>query len=601
MNKYILFLTVLSIIMTACNDDFMDKLPQTEITAEKFFNTPEDLNTYINGLYNESLLYIRNNCDNEAFSDNIAYRGTTSDEYTMLKGNYSKETAPKWGKEDWEALRSVNVFLTNSVKAVGSETEIKHYIGIGRYFRAVFYIDKLQKYSNVPWYNKPLRTDDPDLYKPADSRTLVVDSIIADLEFATANIKTDIGNRTTITKYAAQFLLARFCLQEGTTRKYRKELNLFNTANAFIEKAAQVAQDIMESKKFNITGKGSDGYSALFTSADLSSNNEIILMGEYTLGAGDGNSSFYGLYGESGLSRTLMESYLMKDGSRFTEQPNYDKKEYTDIFVDRDPRLCATFAYPGFSKPASSSPYYVHIKVGGYEAIKYYPRSIETLGSNTWRGCYNDLPVYRYGEVLLIYAEAKAELGTLTQEDLDISINIIRDRVDLPALNLAIANNDIDPIQAAQYPNVSGTNKGVILEIRRERRVELALEGNRLQDIHRWAVGELLAKAPQGVYISGLGAYDVTGDGIPDYAFLASKNDESPIADLPADQRENLTIYYLDENANAFYLSEGTQGFIMFATDRDNPRKWIDPQYYYRPISVQDQLLNPSLEQVFGW
>ena len=138
MNKYILFLTVLSIIMTACNDDFMDKLPQTEITAEKFFNTPEDLNTYINGLYNESLLYIRNNCDNEAFSDNIAYRGTTSDEYTMLKGNYSKETAPKWGKEDWEALRSVNVFLTNSVKAVGSETEIKHYIGIGRYFRAVF-------------------------------------------------------------------------------------------------------------------------------------------------------------------------------------------------------------------------------------------------------------------------------------------------------------------------------------------------------------------------------------------------------------------------------------------------------------------------------
>ena len=223
------------------------------------------------------------------------------------------------------------------------------------------------------------------------------------------------------------------------------------------------------------------------------------------------------------------------------------------------------------------------------------------MGSNTWRGCYNDLPVYRYGEVLLICAEAKAELGTLTQEDLDISINIIRDRVDLPALNLAIANNDIDPIQAAQYPNVSGTNKGVILEIRRERRVELALEGNRLQDIHRWAVGELLAKAPQGVYISGLGAYDVTGDGIPDYAFLASKNDESPIADLPADQRENLTIYYLDENANAFYLSEGTQGFIMFATDRDNPRKWIDPQYYYRPISVQDQLLNPSLEQVFGW
>ncbi|MDR1454076.1 MAG: RagB/SusD family nutrient uptake outer membrane protein [Tannerella sp.] len=596
-----IYLIGLLVLITACNDGFMDKYPQTDITSESFFNTPEDLRTYVNGLYAENSLYVRNNYDNEAFSDNMAYRGTTSNEYAMLKGAYSKETASGWDKDDWKALRAVNFFLSQSVKAVGEQSEIDHYIGTGRYFRAVFYMDKLQNYSNVPWYNKPLETDDPDLYKPSDPRTLVADSIIADLEFAAAHIKPDLGNRTAISRYAAQFLLARFYLQEGTTRKYRAELNLSNTANALLEKAEATSESLINSNVFGITGEGVDGYSALFTSADLSGNDEIILMGEYTLGSGEGNSTFYGLYGESGLSRTLMESYLMKDGSRFTGQPGYDKKGYKDVFADRDPRFMATFAYPGFSKPNSASPYTIHIKVGGYESIKFYPRTAETLGQETWRSSYNDLPVYRYAEVLLIYAESKAELGTLGQADLDRSVNKLRARVNMPSVNLSVANSEPDPVLAAQYPDVSGANKGIILEIRRERRVELALEGNRLQDLHRWNAGERLAVPPQGMYIPALGAYDTTGDDIPDYAFLAAKDAVGPISDLPADRQENLMIYYLDENAQEFYLSEGDKGFIMFTSDKDNPRTWISPKYYYRPVPIHAQLLNPSLEQVFGW
>ncbi|MDR1780177.1 MAG: RagB/SusD family nutrient uptake outer membrane protein [Tannerella sp.] len=602
MNKYIFYIISLFAIFTACNDEFMDRFPQTSITAEGFFNTPEDLKTYAIGLYDDNLLYVRNNYENEPFSDNISHRKIASDEYAMLAGTYSAAVASGWN--DWSTLRRINFFLVNAGKATGNQTEINHWIGLVRYFRAVYYIDKIQQYSDVPWYNTPLATnDEEELYKPSDPRTLVADSIVADLEFAVANMKADVGNRTAINKYGAQFLLSRFCLYEGTFRKYHAELNLQNTANAFLEKAATTAEGIINSNVYSITGKGSAGFTALFTSGDLTGNSEIILMGEYTQGLSDGNSSFHHLYGDYALSRSLMESFLMKDGSRFTEQPGYNKKEYKDVFVDRDPRFEATFVPPGFRKPGSSDAYQMslHLNVGGYEGIKYYPRTKELLGAESWRTCYNDLPIYRYAEVLLSYAEAKAELGTLTQDDLDKTVNKIRARVDMPSLNLASANANIDPILSKQYPNVSGNNTGVILEIRRERRVELALEGQRLQDINRWFVGELLAQAPQGIYIPKLGAYDTTGDGTPDFAILASAGSEGPIADLPDDVKASINKIYLDEQAGTFYLSEGTSGYIMFTSDRDNPRQWVSPKYYYRPIPSYALVLNPNLKQVFGW
>ena len=210
------------------------------------------------------------------------------------------------------------------------------------------------------------------------------------------------------------------------------------------------------------------------------------------------------------------------------------------------------------------------------------------------------MPLYRYGEVLLGYAEAKAELGTLTQDDLDKSVNLLRARVGMPSLNLAAANANVDPALAAQYPNVSVNYRGAILEIRRERRVELALEGQRLQDLNRWYAGELIAQAPQGMYIPGLGAYDLNGDNNPDIAILENPDDLTPIADLPADRQQSIAKYYLSEEGE-FFLSEGTSGFMMFTTDRDMPRRWESPKFYYRPIPVAQQVMNPALEQVFGW
>ncbi|MDR2138700.1 MAG: RagB/SusD family nutrient uptake outer membrane protein [Tannerella sp.] len=602
MKKYIMYIFALTGLLaglTACNDAFLDKFPETDITAEGYFKTPKDLETYAYGFYDKSLLYPRNAYDNEPFSDNIAHRNDMgSSEYAMLKGNFSKEVATGW--DDWDILRSINFMLANAGRATGNEDEIRHWIGTARYFRAVYYIDKLTKYSNVPWYNKPLETNDPDVYKPSDPRTLVADSIRADLEYASTCIREELGNRTIISRFAALTLLTRFCLYEGTYRKYHPELNLASSANAFLERAATAAEEVMNSGVFSISGNGRAGFSALFTSADLSGNAEIILMAQFEQGKGDGNSTFHNLYGDYALSRSLMESFLMADGQRFTAQPDYDRKAFKDVFADRDPRIYETFATPGFKKVIDATPYTVIIKHGGYEPVKHYPRDLATLGSNNWRMCWTDLPIYRYAEVLLSYAEARAELGTLTQDDLDKSVNLIRARVAMPSMNLAAANADADPVLAAQYPNVSGANRGVILEIRRERRVELALEGQRLQDLHRWCVGELIAQAPQGMYIPGMGAYDLNGDNNPDLAILATPGDLGPISDLPTEQQAAITKYYLSEEGE-FFLSEGTNGFMMFTTDRDMPRRWENPKFYYRPIPVTQQVMNPALEQVFGW
>jgi hypothetical protein len=601
MKKYVYILSLIGACVgwTGCNDAFLEKFPETEITMEGYFKTAKDLETYVYGFYNESLLYPRNTYDNEPFSDNIAHRNDMgSSEYAMLKGNFSKETATGW--DDWKHLRSINFFLVNAVGATGNEEDLRHWIGIGRYFRAVFYIDKLVKYSNVPWYNKPMETTDPDLYKPSDPRALVADSILADLEYASAYVKTDLGNRTIISRYAALALLARFCLYEGTYRKYHAELNLASSADVFLQKAVAAAGQIMSSGVFSVSGTGRSGFSALFTSADLSGNSEIILMTQYEQGKGEGNSVFHNLYGDYALSRTLMETFLMADGTRFTSQPGYDKKSFAEVFVNRDPRIYETFATPGFKKPIDANPYVVVIKHGGYEPVKYYPRDVASLGGNTWRQCWTDLPLYRYGEVLLSYAEAKAELGTLTQADLDASVNLLRARVGMPSLNLTAANADVDPVLTARYPNVSGSNQGAILEIRRERRVELALEGLRLQDLNRWYAGELIAQAPQGMYIPGLGAYDLNGDNNPDIAILTTADDLAPISDLSPEQQATILKYSLAEEQE-FYLSEDTKGFIMFTTDRDLPRRWESPKFYYRPIPAMQQVMNPALEQVFGW
>jgi hypothetical protein len=289
----------------------------------------------------------------------------------------------------------------------------------------------------------------------------------------------------------------------------------------------------------------------------------------------------------------------MSDGTFYSSQVGYETKMFVEEFENRDPRLKQTYAYPGWelintSTYAQGGGIYVQKlqkNFTGYHQIKGFINNTDQTYINGI-----DFPVLRYAEVLLNYAEAKAELGTLSQTDLDLTVNQLRDRAGMPHLSL---NPPVEPLQETKYPSLTSSQKSEILEIRRERRIEFALEGYRYDDLMRWGAGKIIEMEPKGLYFPGLGKYDLTGDGVEDIVLLDISES------IPAEKEENSLgvklIYYRvgpqDSDANV-YISGNNQGYIESVKDRGT---FVDPKYYYRPIPQSDVAVNPNLTQILGW
>ncbi|WP_339901005.1 RagB/SusD family nutrient uptake outer membrane protein, partial [uncultured Cyclobacterium sp.] len=407
----------------------------------------------------------------------------------------------------------------------------------------------------------------------------------------------------TPSNWAVKQFYARFALYEGTFRKYHDELALQSTANTFLTKASEISKIIMDSGEFSIynTGNPENDYKALFNSQDLTSNSEVILFNAYDRNkdkSSDVNTGVFGTY-EQSPARDLVQAYLMADGSSYTDNPGFENFSYVEEFQNRDPRLYQTLVYPGWVREPETSAYIplLNRNFTGYYQHKGYSNTTDNLDLGGL-----DFPVYRYAEVLLIYAEALAELGTLTQADLDASINLLRSRVGMPSLNINQANSQPDAFMQNKYPNVSGPMAGVLLEIRRERRVELAVEGYRFDDLMRYGAGKLLENIPEGMYFSGLGNFDLTGDGIPDVKLVDEDTDIPEDSNKEANELGEKLIYYkagtIDDNVTV-YLENGEDGGTMVT--EVTSRNFIEPKYYYRPVPIQQVTLNPNLEQIFGW
>lgn len=597
MKKYILLMIIGILGVQSCNDEFLERYPETEISKENFFNSAEDLETYLYSLYNfpSFEIYVADNT-----TDNAATTGSTELKNMML-GNPSPSTITAgW---DWAQLRRVNYFLENFDKANIDESLLNHYEGIARFFRARFYMDKVKRYSDVPWYDKTLGTSDVALYKARDPRTFVVDKIFEDYEFARQHVQDD--SRTgAVDKWVVLAYMARHALHEGTFRKYHPELGLQGTANTYLSIARDVSRQIIDEGGFSIhnTGNPMEDYGSLFHHTDLEGVGEIILA---TFGENDvRNSGWWGyMFGnyEVNPSRDLLQAYLMEDGTPYTDQAGYQTKLFVQEFENRDPRVYQTYAYPGWelintSTYAQGAGIYVQQltkNFSGYHQIKGFVNDTDaTVQSSV------DVPVLRYAETLLIYAEARAELGELTQEDLDLSINVLRGRAGMPPLTLSVAS---DPVLVQQYPNVTGSQAAILREIRRERRVELALEGFRLDDLMRWHAGKLIEKEPEGLYFPGLGKYDLTGDGVDDIILISNAQSIPAEDDKEENSLGKKLIYYRvgPQGSDAsFYLSNGTSGTSVTDPERGT---FNEPKYYYRPIPQNQVVLNPNLEQIFDW
>lgn len=191
---------------------------------------------------------------------------------------------------------------------------------------------------------------------------------------------------------------------------------------------------------------------------------------------------------------------------------------------------------------------------------------------------------------MLNYAEAKAELGTLTQADIDLAIKPLRDRAGVVNLSLETANAAPDPYLASAetgYVNVTGDNKGVILEIRRERTVELLMENLRYWDIMRWKEGKRFEKPFTGLYFPGTGSYDLNGDGVDDICIWSGSK---PSTSAPV-------VYELGKE---IFLSGGGSGYVIVHTDYT--RTWNEARDYLYPVPTDDRVLTQgAISQNPGW
>ncbi|MEK6476187.1 RagB/SusD family nutrient uptake outer membrane protein [Catalinimonas sp. 4WD22] len=595
MKKYISKISLaLVVIMFGCNDEFLERQPLDEISNDAFWNTENDLRVYNNSFYdlarNDDNVPILMGHDDgfdshylgiwhvSGFSDDTAPRHPRHDLYQRVRaGRYQvpDNTGQQWyGYEGWNFVRAINFGMENYDKANVTEEVRNQYIGEARLFRGWFYGDKVQKFGDVQWVETTLSVDDEDVLNgERDDREFVMGKVLEDLTFAAENLPDDWGDGNApgrLNRWAALLVKSRVALFEGTWRKYHGGAN----ADMWLQEAADAALELMQNGPYSLytTGDPSMDYNAIHRMTDLSGNPEVLYWRRYELGIFTNHVQSYHRSYNGGATKDLVEDYLCTDGLPITLSPLYQGDEvYENIWENRDPRLRQTVLHPddqaiyqygNIGPDVASYPKIQGMAIPGQESTTGY-HIIKVYENNAAYATYNvsSTPaiILRFGEALLNYAEAKAELGTITQADLDMSVNLLRARVGMPSM-------DINPRMDPRYAE-DGVS-ALIVEIRRERRIELFMEGFRYDDLRRWKQGKKLEDKDYGM------RWDE-----------ANRTRFDPNNEVTIGVSEVDGVPYLD---------------VYAGTDYADPI-FDESKHYLWPIPISEISQNPNLGQNPGW
>ena len=594
MKKNIILYSFIALLSgTAGCSDMLDEYPLDAISPETYYNNADELRSATNQFYG-------------MFPG--AASGYTESADVVCIFNLPAEVQgirpvpTSGGGWNWEYLRAVNFYLSHSVRCDDVDAR-EHFDGIARFFRAYFYFEKVKRFGEVPWFDRELSSTDPELFRPRDSRDFIMDKILDDLTYAINNIsdKKDLYN---VTHWTALALKSRICLFEGTFRKYHG----IPGYEKFLNECATASKLFIDNAPYAIYQTGAQPYRDLFSSMNAIEE-EVILARDYDRSQNvmhEANANTLSpTYGRPGMNKKIVNSYLMTNGDRFTDQPGYETMQYYDEMQNRDPRLTQTVVGPGYMRinsDAVSSPNF-GASTTGYQITKW----VTDASGDGYLGSSNDYILFRAAEVYLNYAEAKAELGTLTQEDLKISIKKIRDRVGMPNIDMDAANANPDPYLCALesgYQNVTGPNKGVILEIRRERTIELLLEGFRYYDIIRWKEGKVFEQPYKGMYFPGLtqGSGDNRYDVFDMNDGTVGDKEKVDICIYTGKKPSVKNIRKFYKLGDEFVLTDGDKGNIICHDIEKEPRQWREDRDYLYPIPTQERLLsNGTLSQNPNW
>jgi hypothetical protein len=566
---YILTIIITGFSLNSCDDDLLDKTPIDGISDADFWNTESDLALYLNQLYGTFAGWPSAGAapsydiGTDIIVPHSQWFGASST--NRLDGKISIPTSG--GGWSWTNVRRANYFLENAER-VESGNLLDHYIGEGHFFRAYFYFELFKSFGDLPIITEVVAVEDEDLlYGVRSSRTEVANFILSELDLAIEKMETadQVGPSRLNKDVAAQFK-ARVAIYEGTWEKYHQGTDFSGSTDGtdFLQQAADAAYSVIERGRYSLYQGTSteDVYYDLSVQTDYSGNPEVMLYKHYDYLTYNIQNSLWNQPNLQGMSREMTQLYLASDGQPIGVSPLFIGDETLDqIEVNRDPRLAQTLMAPGdldiIALDGSESFFTIPDMdrcPTGYSIEKWRSKEIDATNQRTRDIGYI---LFRYAESLLIYAEAKAELGTITQEDVDLTINQLRSRVGMPDLNIGAITAD------PNWPDYGYTIPDYLQEIRRERVVELFGEGNRLYDLMRWRAHNLfVGTRPIGT------------------TYTTEIEAEYPNLEVNSEG-------YLDPLVNVL---ESGSGF-GFNPDRD----------YLLPLPIDELTINENLTQNPGW
>ena len=583
-----------SILPFSSCSDFLDREPITKPEAGNFLTGAIQVEKYINGLYmtlpsfSKFGLGVRSE---EKNSDNII-----AEKYDARLHGQNNQFS---GASDWQTgyqnLRKVNYFFHNYKVPEAQENEdVLSLKGEAYFLRAYWHFDLLRKFGSIPvmdafWDENATIAG---LQIPAKTRNEVARFILSDLVEA-KNLLHSRGKYSgiRINKEAAMVLAMNVALYEGTWEKYHSSddfASSTNESNYFLGEVINWGNELFGCGiDLYKTGQNpGDAFAALFNSKDLSGMGEVLLWRKYSSDEGvfhdvNGNlkAGVVDSEGAAGITQSLVDNYLNADGT-FIDPTNEKFKDFKETFEGRDPRLIQTVMNEGakFASATTATPMHLEEytdekkntisppKLAGDGNTRSLTGYHIRLGIDTTFVSGNGetaLPIIRYAEGLLAYAEAAAELEMWSDDIANKTLKALRERAGVKYLA---------PAKDANFTDFGYTLTPVLQEIRRERRSELALQGFRLDDLMRWKADKLI------VGKRGKGAY------VGDESILF----KSYSPDNQKRIRERLT---LDDNKWADPMAGTLPSGYQFHADRD----------YLLPIPPSELELNKKLKQNPKW
>ena len=556
---YVFCFTILSVI-TGCTKS-LDLSPRSSISDASYWKLVSDFEKGANSFYG-ALPGFSINLDRDA---DIAFNNANTTSNSKLT---TPDTDSDWNNA-YTRIRNCNNLMERAA-ASGIADDVKVYVAEAKFFIAFNYWNLYCKYGRVPIVTKVLDIDSQELFGERATAQETVDHILRNLQECISDLpeesEVSAANKGRITKGVARAMIARVALFEGTWRKFRNEAD----ANVYLDMAIEAANAVISSGQYALfTGQGELSYLKLF---DVEGNNssESILDRRYEFQVST-HSQPQSMQQTGYLpTKQLADMYLCMDGLPIDRSPLFQGYElFASEFENRDPRMSQTILIPGTvvycalePAPMAAWPFYPdRVYNTGYIIYKYKSQvpEMQMVPNNNQQYFHRHL--IRYAEVLLTLAEALYERnGNISDDDLNRTINVIRQRAGLttPLTNAFVTENNLD----------------MRTELRRERTIELALEGFRRDDLRRWKTAETeLVKAIRGIKIVGT-----------EWA--------EPVLIGGTDRNQYGTASWQNRtDADGFIISEAA-----------SERSGFDPaKHYVLPIPAREIAMNPNLEQNPGW